>query len=178
MRMKTKMGTGKILKVMHILSWVAFIGLMIEAGAILISYFLSWSNPEAARNLYTGLNLYNLRQFSFWHYSMSVSFLVALSSMKAFVLFLVIKTLSKVNLMNPFTIEVARTIESISYVLLGTWIVAILNNAHARWLMKRMGDMEGVLASREFIFMAGLLFIISQIFKRGVEMQSENDLTV
>ncbi|MBN2635649.1 MAG: DUF2975 domain-containing protein [Prolixibacteraceae bacterium] len=29
-----------------------------------------------------------------------------------------------------------------------------------------------------FLFMAGLVFVISQIFKRGVEIQSENDLTV
>jgi hypothetical protein len=30
----------------------------------------------------------------------------------------------------------------------------------------------------EFIFMAGVVFIMSQAFKRGVEIQSDNDLTI
>ena len=176
--MKTKTRTEVILIVMNILAWVTFIGLMIEAGAILISYGVSCVNPEAAKDLYKGLNLYNLSQFSFWYYSLSVSFMVALSCMKAYVAFLVIKTLSKVNLKNPFTIEVARILERISYVLLGTWIVAVLNNAYTGWLLKRTGELQGDWVTVEFIFMAGLVFIISQVFKRGVEIQSENDLTV
>ncbi len=178
MEIQTKTRTEQILTVMHILAWVAFIGLMIEAGAILVSYGVSCVNPEAAKNLYRGLNLYNLRQFNFWHYTLSVSFMVALSSMKAFVSFLVIKTLSKVNLMNPFKIEVARILERISYVLLGTWFIAMLNNAHTGWLLKKTGALQGDWVAGEFIFMAGLVFIISQVFKRGVEIQSENDLTV
>jgi Protein of unknown function (DUF2975) len=163
---------------MYILAWVAFIGLMIKAGAILISYGVSCVNPEAASNLYKGMDLYPLRQYSFWHYTRTISFMVAISGMKAFVLFLVIKTLSKVNLMNPFTIEVARNIERISYVLLTIWIIAILDNAQNGWMLKRTGIILEGWDSGEFIFIAGLVFIISQVFKRGVELQSENDLTV
>lgn len=40
---------------------------MIEGGAILTSYGINWVNPEAAKNLYRGLNLYNLSKFSFWY---------------------------------------------------------------------------------------------------------------
>lgn len=178
MEVKTNSRTGQILDIMYILAWVAFIGLMIEAGAILISYGVSCVNPEAARKLYKGLDLYPLRQYSFWHYTQSVSFLVALSAMKAFIFFMVIKTLSKVNLKNPFTIEVARIIEKISYVLLGTWIITILNNAQNGGLLKRTGIFIEDRDAGEFIFMAGLVFIISQVFRRGVELQSENDLTV
>lgn len=178
MEVKTNSKTGQILEIMYVLAWVAFIGLMIEAGAIVISYVISGANPEAARNLYRGLDFYPLRQYSFWHYTRSVSFLIAISGLKAFVLFLVIKTLSKVNLMNPFTIEVARIIEKISYVLLAIWIIAILNNAQSSWLLKRTGIFMEERDTGEFIFMAGLVFIISQVFRRGVELQSENELTV
>ena len=178
MEIKTKTRTEQILTVMHILAWVAFIGFMIEAGAIVLSYGVSCVNAEAAKNLYRGLNLYNLKQFNFWHYTLSVSFMVALSGMKAFVSFLAIKTLSNVNLMNPFKIEVARILERISYVLLGTWFIAMLSNAHTGWLLKITGELQGDWAAGEFIFTAGLVFIISQVFKRGVEIQSENDLTI
>lgn len=173
-----KIKTEQFLVVMHILAWVAFIGFMIEAGAILFSYGVSCVNPEAARNLYRGLNLYNLSQFNFWHYTLSIFFLVAISSMKAFVFFLAIKILSKVNLMNPFKIEVARILQKIVYALLGTWLVAILKNAHTSWLLNKTGELHGDWVATEFIFMAGLVFIISLVFKRGIEIQSENDLTV
>jgi len=178
MEIKAKTRTEQILTVMHILAWVAFVGYMIEAGAILVSYGVSLINDEAAKDLYKGINLYNLRQLNFWSYTGSVSFMIALSLMKAYVSFLVIKTLSKVNLMNPFTIEVAKKLEKISHVLLEIWIVSMLSNAHTSWLLKTTGGLQGEWVKGDFIFMAGLVFVLSQIFKRGVEIQSENELTV
>jgi hypothetical protein len=178
MDIKTKTRTEQILTIMQILAWIAFIGYATEAGAMLVSFGVSCINPEAAANLYKGVNFSNLRQINFWYYTNVVSFMVVLSAMKAFVWFLVIKTLSKINLMNPFKMEVARTLERISYILFGTWIVGMLGSAYTGWLHKLAGQHFGKLVSGEFVFMAGLVFIISQVFKRGVEIQSENELTV
>jgi hypothetical protein len=44
MNMKTKTGTEQILAIMYILTWVAFIGLMIETDAILISTGKQYGN--------------------------------------------------------------------------------------------------------------------------------------
>jgi hypothetical protein len=44
MNMKTKTGTEQILVIMYILTWVAFIGLMIETDAILISTGKQYGN--------------------------------------------------------------------------------------------------------------------------------------
>lgn len=178
MDIQTKTRTEQILTVMPILAWVAFIGFLIEAGIIVVSYGVSCFNPDAAKNLYRGLDLYNLRQFNFWYYTLSVSFMVALSIMKSWVSLLVIKTLSKFNLKNPFTMEVARRLEKVSYVAFGTWLVTMLSNVLTAWLMKITDELHGNWISGEFIFEIGLVFIISQVFKRGVEVQSENDLTV
>jgi hypothetical protein len=98
--------------------------------------------------------------------------------MKSWVSFLVIKTISKFNLRNPFTMEVARSLEKISFALLGIWFVTLLNNIYSSLLQKITGRPYGNWLSTEFIFMVGLLFIIATVFKRGVEIQSENDLTV
>lgn len=178
MKLKKQTKTEQILSVMHILAWVAFVGFSIEAGAILFSYGVSIVNPESAKNLYRGLNLYNLRQLNFWHYTSAVSFMVALPAVKSGVWYLVIKTVSKINLANPFTMEVAGKLERISYMLFSTWVIGMLSSAHTAWLMKVTGEVHGSWVSGEFIFMAGLVFIISQVFKRGVEIQSENELTV
>jgi hypothetical protein len=76
MENKAKTRTEQILTVMHILAWVAFIGFMIESVAILVSFGVSCVNPEGAKNLYEGLNLYDLRHFNFWYYTQHVSFMV------------------------------------------------------------------------------------------------------
>jgi hypothetical protein len=176
--MKNKTKTEQLLGLMLILAWLAFIGFSIEAGAVLVSYAVSCANPVAAKNLYKGLDLYGLRQFDIWYYTGFVAFLVALSLLKALVSYLVIKTLSKFTLKNPFTMGVAKRLETISYMAFGTWLVTLLSNAYTGWLMKITGKLYGNWLSGEFIFMVGLVFIISQVFKRGVEIQSENDLTV
>jgi len=178
MEIKTKTRTEQILTVMHILAWVAFIGLLIEVGAILTSYGISCIDPEAAKDLYKGVDLYSLRQSNFWHYTLSVSFLVAMAGMKAFVSFLVIKTLSKVNLTNPFKLEVAQILEKISHILFGAWLISMLSNSHTAWMLKKTGLLYGDWVAGEFIFMVGLVYVIAQIFKRGIEIQSENELTI
>lgn len=178
MEFKAQTRTQQVLTVMLILAWVVFIGYMIEAGAILVSYGISLVNPEASKDLYRGLNLYNLRQFDFWYYSLAVSFLAALSIMKAGVSFLVIRILSKFSIQNPFTAEVAGRLEKISYAAFGVWLVTMLSNGYTSWLLKATGELHGTWLSGEFIFMVGLIFIISKVFRRGVEIQSENDLTI
>jgi hypothetical protein len=170
--------TAQILIVMRVLVWIAFIGLMIQAGAILFSYIFTYFKPEAAHNLYKGLDMHELRVSSFGNYTAAVSFMIALLCMKAYVAYLLIQALSGVNMENPFTMEVARLLEQISYILLGAAVIALLSNAHANWITKRTGIVMQETGTGEFLLVAGLVFIIAQVFKRGVEIQSENDLTV
>ncbi|HEY3402474.1 MAG TPA: DUF2975 domain-containing protein [Ohtaekwangia sp.] len=178
-QIRTKTRTEQILTVMNILAWVAFIGFSIEAGALMISYGISFVNPEGAKNFYKGLDLFSLRETRFWDYTGVVSFMVAVAILKSTVWMQVIKVTSKINLVNPFTMEIASILEKISYSLFSIWLVGMLSNGYTQWLEKNTGvDYYGKFVQGEFIFMAGLVFIISQIFKRGVEIQSENELTV
>jgi hypothetical protein len=178
MTSQTKTTTNRILMFMHIIAWIAFIGFMIEAGAILVSYVVSLYNPEASKNLYLDLNLSELRQLNIWEYTGSVSFLVALSCLKAYIAFLVIKASSKINMTNPFKIEVAQILDKIADVLLLITIIVIISNGHTRWLLKKEGIVQEKLDIQLYIFMAMLVFVIAKIFKRGVEIQSEHELTV
>lgn len=178
MKLKAQTRTEQVLTVLPILAWVAFIGFMIDAGAVLFSYVASIVNPERARNLHNGLNLYNLKQFNFWYYTLYITFVTVLLIMKSMISFMVIKTLSKFNLQSPFTREMAWRLEKISYLSFGTWVVTMLSNAYSVWLQEISGELHGTWLSGEFIFMVGLVFIMSQIFKRGVEIQAENELTI
>jgi hypothetical protein len=174
--MKTK--TGQILAILNVLSWLVFIGLTIQGGAILVSYGVSTENPAAAKNLYMGLNLDGIRQFNFWHYTCSVLFMIVLLILKAYIAWLVIKVLSRIKLADPFTADVSKILERISYFIFGLWVAAMIYDAHTAWLEKRIAGLQGNWVSGEFIFLAGVVFVFSQIFKKGVEIQSENELTV
>lgn len=176
--MRTNSRTKQILVIMNILAWVAFIGMMIEAGAILVSFIVTCINGDAASHLYKGLNWYNLREHGIWYYAVAVSFLITLSCLKASVLYLVIKALSRVNIANPFSTDVSRILQRISYILLGISVLVVAYNGYASFIKEKTGINQEEWNAGEFIFTAGLVFIIAQIFKRGVEMQSENDLTV
>ena len=173
-----KIKTEQILAVMNVLAWLTFIGLAIQAGAILISYGVSTVNPEGAKNLYRGLNLYSIRQFNFWHYTITVAFMVALCILKAYVAWLVIKLLSKIKLASPFTVVVSAIMERISYFILVLWVTTMVYDAQLSWLSEKIAGLEGNLISGQFIFLAGVVFVMAQIFKKGVELQSENELTV
>ena len=171
------MKTEKILKIVHILSWIVFIGLCIKTGAILISYIVSIGDPEAASNLYAGLDLSEYYNFSFRQYTFIVSYKVGLFVTEAYIAFLVTKLLSDLNLEKPFNIVVQKLMQNISYSIFNLWILAILHNAHVRFIAKRH-DFSMDLFSSDFIFLAGVIFIFAQIVKRGIEIQSENDLTI
>ncbi|PQJ77370.1 DUF2975 domain-containing protein [Polaribacter glomeratus] len=171
------MKTAKILKVMHILSWIVFIGLCIKTGAILISYFISTGSPEAARNLYTGLDLSEYYNHSFRQYTFIVSYKVALFATEAYIAFLVTELLSSLNLEKPFNLVVQKLMQNISYSIFNLWVLAILHNAHVKFLAKKY-DYSMDLFSSDFIFLAGVIFIFAQMVKRGIEIQSENDLTI
>lgn len=176
--MKTKSRTEQVLTVLYVVAWIAFVGFIIEAGAILISYVINCVVPGGTNGFYKRLNLNIDPKLSLWYYSMSVSFLLALAIMKAYVWHFVIRILSKINMTNPFTTEVVHGLERISHLLVSAWIVTMLSGAHAHWLTKKIGEMQHGIPSGEFLFMAALVFVISQVFKRGVEIQTENDLTI
>lgn len=168
----------QVLMLLHFLAWTSFVYMMINGGVILFALIKGIFYQETSGTVYTELNLLPLKQYGYQHYVASASFAAALLFLKAYVLFLLIRVLSKVNLANPFNMELAGTLKKISYVLIGIAIVVFLHNAHATWLFKKMEMGFEHWSAGEYLFIAGLVFVISRIFKRGVELQKENDLTV
>ncbi|CAM4209140.1 DUF2975 domain-containing protein [Aquirufa beregesia] len=170
--MKTK--TASILATMNVLSWIAYIGISIKCGAIIFTYVLSLFNEQVAKDLYQGLNLYDLKNESFLHYSLIVGITAGLLALKAYVAHLVIKVLSKINLKSPFDMEVALQMEKISIMILYLWLISLGARIYQEILDLPNMDWNG----GEALFLSGLIFLFAQIFKKGVEIQAENDLTV
>jgi hypothetical protein len=171
------MRTERILKIMKFFSWFAFIGLMIKAGGILFTYILSIENAEISKNLYEGLNMYEYRNYSFTHYSFIIGYKIILFAIEAYISYLVIKLLKVLNIKQPFNMDVQKLMQQISNCIFYLWIIAIVHNTHTQLIGKKH-DFEMDLFSSDFVFLSVIIFIFAQIVKRGIEIQSENDLTI
>ncbi|AHW62252.1 Protein of unknown function [Draconibacterium orientale] len=178
MKKVEKTQTEHVLILMKVVAWIAFFSFVVAAGVLLFSYFSSVWNPESAKNIHEGLNLYQLRQENFNLYSVLMASQFVTSIIKAIVWWMVVKLITKIKLTNPFASEVAFKLERISYLLFAVWVFAVTTGGFIAWLGEKAGNLNDSWNHGQYLFMAGLVFIISQIFKRGVELQNENDLTV
>lgn len=171
-----------ILKALNVVSWIVFIGLCIEAGALLFNFVLTLFNPIAANNIYKGLNLSALYEMNFSQYIGVMSFVVVLSLMKAYLFYLVVKIFMKLNLVKPFNVEIAKLIEKISYEAFIIAIVSVIAHQYSKRIIQSGYELDVVAQYWNeigaFLMMAAIIFVISQIFKKGIELQNENDLTV
>lgn len=176
--MSTKTKTETILIIMNVLAWIVFIGLLFEAGAILVTYGITVVKPNIASKLYKSQDWLSLMQFDFWYYTGIITLKAAILILEAYIAYMVIKVLSSIKMANPFTMEVAKKLENIAYTLITVWVAVLVYNGQLKWLSKDVVNILDKRLSPDFIVYAGLIFIISQIFKKGVEIQTENELTV
>jgi hypothetical protein len=172
-----KSNTEKLLMFLRVLAWIAFIGLCIKSGAILLSYLVSIGNAMAAKNLYDNFDLSVYRELGLANYSVIVGYHLVLTIAQAYIAFLVTMLFTKMNISRPFNPEVVNLMQRISYCIVIVWAVAVVNNIHVSILEKRMG-VPAINISVDSIFLAGIVYVLAQMFKRGVEIQSENELTV
>ncbi len=173
------MKTTFILKLMNVLFWIVFIGLCIKTGAYLVSFFVSlFVNPEVASDLYLGLDLQEVYDFSVEKYIGVASMLIALTAMKAYLAFLVIKLFMKFDLNYPFNEKTASLITQMSHYALSIGIVAIIAKEYGDHIIKQGITLQIDWGAEQFLFFAGIIYIIALVFKKGVEIQNENELTI
>ncbi len=170
------------LMLITIVIWSIFIGLCIQAGALLFTFIYSLFKPIVAQNLFEGLNLSALRDQNFWYYVCVISMVLFIAGQKAYLFYLMIRIFLKINLVHPFSREVSKLITSISYLAFQIGVAIFLSSAWFKWLEIRGFDLDKVTGmvsgGFEFLLMAALLIAIGMVYKRGVELQSENELTI
>jgi hypothetical protein len=96
-----KLNREKLMVAINVLAWIVFIGLMIKAGSVIISYCVSIGNVGAAKNLYNGMDLYTYRVQNFAQYSLIVGYKILECLMQAFIAFVATSFLGRINLSKP-----------------------------------------------------------------------------
>jgi len=168
--------------VLYVVAWLIFVGLCIEAGGLIVNFFFSLYKPEFVQNLYQKLDLSGMYKNSRPAFFGIYSFILIIAILKACLFYIVINLMHKMNLAKPFSPFVAKQISLISYYTLSIGLLSYI----ARQLTKSLlhhgfvpDNLNKFWAdSQAFILMGAIIYIIATIFKKGVDIQNENDLTV
>lgn len=167
---------------LKVIAWIIFVGLSIEAGGLVVNFIFSIYKPEFVHNLYQKLDLHEMYQQNKWAFFGMYSFILVIAILKALMFYLVIILVTKINLSKPFDSFVSKQITKISYYTLSIGLLSFVARQIAKYLthfgyatdqLNRFWD-----DSQAFIVMSAVIYIIAAIFKKGVEIQNENDLTV
>lgn len=167
---------------LYIVVWLIFVGLCIEAGGLIVNFFFSLYKPEFVQNLYQKLDLTTMYKESRLAFFGIYSFILTISILKACLFYTVIRLMHKMNLSKPFSTFVARQISQISYYTFSIGLLSYIARQLTKSVMHH-GFVTDSLSqfwgdSQAFILMGAIIYIIATIFKKGVDIQNENDLTV
>lgn len=184
--MEIKIGTKQILKILYVLSWIIFIGVCVEAGGSIFSAFYTLMiNPINAATFWAGNDLSSLYQYDPGHFLVETLLISIPSVLKACIFYLIIKMLygKKLSMAQPFNNEVRLFLIKGSCLAFGIGLFTAWGVKYTEWLVNQGIEMPDTQHLRlggadVWLFMSVILFVIAQIFKRGIEIQEENDLTV
>ncbi|MBS1752826.1 MAG: DUF2975 domain-containing protein [Ferruginibacter sp.] len=167
---------------LYTVAWLIFVGLCIEAGGLLVNFFFSLYKPEFVQNLYQKLDLTEMYKESKAAFFGIYSFILIISILKACLFYIVIRLMHKMDLSKPFNTYVASKISQISYFTLSIGLLSFIARQLSKNLMHHGFVPDNLnlfwADSQAFILMGAVIYIIATIFKKGVEIQNENDLTV
>ncbi|MFA6278206.1 MAG: DUF2975 domain-containing protein [Pedobacter sp.] len=167
---------------LYVIAWLIFVGLSIEAGALIVNFFFSLYKPEFIQNLYQKVDLTEMYENSRLAFFNTYSLMLCISILKCILFYIVIRLMHKMDLSKPFSTFVAKQISQISYFTLSIGLLSYIAREFAKNLMHQgfvTNSLDQFWAdSQAFILMGAVIYIIATIFKKGVAIQNENDLTV
>lgn len=171
-----------VFKGLHIVAWIIFVGLCIEAGAFIVNFIFSIFKPEFVGKLYQKLDLSQMYQSNKMAFFSIYSFIILISVLKAYLFYIVVMLLHKLDLSKPFNTFVSSQITKMSYYTFSIGLLSYIAQQTANDLKSNgynIGNLNEFWADGQaFIIMAAVIYVIATIFKKGVEIQSENDLTI
>ena len=178
--------TDYIQKTLQIASWIIFIGLCVEAGAFIFNtFFTLFINTTGAKKFWMEIDLSGLHHFSESMFVTITSQMIIVAVLKALMFYLIVRSFveKKINISKPFNETIKKLILNTAYLALGIGIFSLWGAKLTTSVMKQGVNMPGLQELKlgggdVWLFMAVILLVIAQIFKKGIEIQSENELTV
>jgi hypothetical protein len=163
-----------LFKAMRIFAWIVFIWFLVKAGAMIMSFGASVNNPEGAKDMYRGLDLSRYYEASFAHYTIIVFYYIIRYLLLAYMALFATRLLSVATLKNLFSASVAEILQKMSNTALGIFIISIIYNIHVE-MLARYATIEADSLSITSIFLAGMVCVLSILFKKSVDSRMETN---
>ncbi len=183
--MEIRIGTKQILTLLNILSWIIFVGVTIEACGIIFNMIYALNKPIVARHFWNGTDLSALYAHDKGHFLVETGIMAIVAVLKALIFYLIVKMFydKKYSISKPFNPDVTGMVYLIAWLCLGAGFFSKYGADYANWLEKQGIPMPDIHYLRiggadVWLFMSVVLFVIGQVFKKGIELQTESELTV
>jgi hypothetical protein len=178
--------TEQLIKVVRFMAWLTFIKLCVQAGGFLFNTFYVLAiNEIGAHKFWNELDLSNLLEHSKSDFITLTSLMIIVSTLKALLFYLTVKVFydKKLNLNRAFAPGLERYLENSAYVCFGIAIFAGWGSKICSWVSSKQVTIPAIQdlgfgGADIWPLMALFIFLFAQLFKRGVQLQTENDLTV
>lgn len=184
--MEIKITTQQTLKVLYVVSWIIFLGLCVEAGGIVFNSFFTLAiNPDNAKNFWEGASMSSLYAYDSGRFLVIVIYMSIVSVLKALMFYQIVMMMykDKIDMAQPFNMDLKQFISNLSYFSFGIGLFSKFGEEYCNWLVKqgvKMPDVQSLhfAGADVWLFMGIILVVIAQIFKKGIEIQAEHELTV
>lgn len=174
--MKSETFNKIIFNLVYITFWIIFIGLCINAGIQILFYILQltrFSNiiPEILSKINSApeenpvlfLILMLLKTFYY--------------SLIAYISYIIIEILKQLKLEQPFSTKVKDLLLKITKVSLVLFATAILGHISTEnFFLTTPKSFEW--SENKIIFFTGIMYVVYLVFKKGLELQQQTDLTI
>lgn len=113
--------TDLVIQFLHVISWIIFIGLCYQTGALIFNYTFMQFHVFEVENLYLILDLSELFTQNEIYFGLLFSLAISVNALKAYTFLLITKIFKNLNLHKPFSEKISSLISKISYYTLSTY---------------------------------------------------------
>lgn len=178
--------TDFLLKALHIISWFIFIGVSIDAGGVLSNtVYAIFINADLTAHFWGDIDLSKLYKSNQAFFVTLTAIMSIVTVLKAVLFYIIIKifTDKKIELSKPFTQALAKYIYVIAYCALGIGFFSNWGGDLYRTILNQKINIPAIQdlklgGADVWLLMGFVMMVFAIIFKKGIELQSENDLTV
>lgn len=168
---------------LYAVAWLIFVGLSIETGGLFINFIFSIFKPELVQNLYQKLDMMPILKKSEFIFFGLYGFVLTIAFLKTLLFYIIIVLMHKMDMQKPFNTFVSKQISKVSYLTLSIGFIGYIAGKITSSLHYHHGFSTAHLDqfwndSQAFILMGAVVYIIAIIFKKGVQLQTENELTI
>ena len=181
-----KISTEQTLKVLNVLAWIIFTGVCIEAGGFIFSTIYTLEiNSINAHHSWPGLDLWSLYSYGRGYFLAEMIQISLVAVLRAILFYLIVDVLQnkKLDPTYPFSKNMGRLLFRIAYMSLVIGLLSWIGQQYTMWLVSKgvkTPDLQYLRlgGADVWLFMGVTIFVIAQLFRRGIEIQTENELTV